>query len=196
MIGFGYSVQFARRNLGDGYKGLQPEMDYKPEPLEPLFSLEDHLEPLPAVESEAKVNMSQPMAPQKPRQKSHMFSGNGVDPGYTSSEKIDVYPPPDQALHGVYAWQNMQVHTAVIASTPSPHQTTRYRWVEPVMFQPKASWPQKMQQIEGQPCINTHWERQDGCATQKPVHNDFQTTRNDKFPLDHRHIWSSQYWQA
>lgn len=49
----GYRVSFARQQLGSGKKKetLQP---YKPEPLEPLFGLEEHLEPLPPPEPEVE----------------------------------------------------------------------------------------------------------------------------------------------
>ncbi|KAI5468060.1 hypothetical protein BGZ63DRAFT_42509 [Mariannaea sp. PMI_226] len=54
MIGIGYSLRFTHKALGDGYRGLRAETTYEPEPLEPLFGLDEHPEPLPAAGPEPK----------------------------------------------------------------------------------------------------------------------------------------------
>lgn len=56
----GYQVWFARQQLGSGKKNEKLQT-YKPEPMEPLFGLEEHLEllppPEPGVELELGVEM-------------------------------------------------------------------------------------------------------------------------------------------
>ncbi|KAH6975318.1 hypothetical protein BKA56DRAFT_618830 [Ilyonectria sp. MPI-CAGE-AT-0026] len=52
----GYQVWFARQQLGTGKK-IEKLQTYKPEPLEPLFGLEEHLEPLPPPEPEVEPEL-------------------------------------------------------------------------------------------------------------------------------------------
>ncbi|KAH7152783.1 hypothetical protein EDB81DRAFT_945738 [Dactylonectria macrodidyma] len=54
--GLGFSIKFARRQLGKGEK-KEELLVYEPEPMEPLFGLDEHLDLLPSPELEAQPEL-------------------------------------------------------------------------------------------------------------------------------------------
>ncbi|KAH7141373.1 hypothetical protein B0J13DRAFT_58153 [Dactylonectria estremocensis] len=56
MGGLGFSLKFARQQLGKGEKKEKP-LVYEPEPVEPLFGLDEYLDPLPSPELDAQPGL-------------------------------------------------------------------------------------------------------------------------------------------